>query len=99
MALNPEWYDANVAIAAMWGPCTYPSKTYLDPTYTKENMRFLEENNIWAFSGPNWSEQRELIVNSGIQGLIDGLGLMDGLQNNPVSAVSSYSQKAHAERF
>ena len=55
MALDPEWYDENVSMAALWGPCTYPTRTYLDSAYTEDGQRFLEENGIWVFNGPNWA--------------------------------------------
>ena len=33
MGLIPEWYDENISIAALWGPCTSPTTTYLADFY------------------------------------------------------------------
>lgn len=40
MGLIPEWYDKNVSVAAVMGPCTCPNQSYFLP-YTKENWDFL----------------------------------------------------------
>jgi len=36
MGLIPEWYDQNVSVAALMGPCTTPNDMYFKPIYTKE---------------------------------------------------------------
>jgi hypothetical protein len=41
MGVIPEWYDENVSIGVMLGPCTHPAYTYFGPIYTKENMECL----------------------------------------------------------
>ena len=73
MGLMPEWYDANVSIAALMGPCTSPNTFYLEPLYTKEVMDFLDENDIWVLSGPEWEIKKQIIMSSGPQSLKDAL--------------------------
>ena len=100
MALNPEWYDKNVSVAAMLGPCTSPSPGYFVPLFTKEIVDFMDENGIWVISGgPDWAAKRELIMNSGIPDLVEALPSIEGLKNNPVQAVNAYAQAALSERF
>ena len=65
MGIIPEWYDANVSVAALLGPCTHPNQKFFTDLYTEENWSFLEENDIWVTNGPHWEEQREIIVAEG----------------------------------
>ena len=71
MAQIPEWYDENVSVAALLGPCTSPSLTYLATPYTKENWDFLAENDIWVIDGPEWEEKNAIIQERGPQSLKD----------------------------
>ena len=33
--------------------------------YTEENVRFLLDNEIYVFAGPDWEEQQALIMEKG----------------------------------
>ena len=52
----PEWYDENVSVAALMGPCTSPNPSYFVSPYNKENWDWLAENDIWVIAGPGWEE-------------------------------------------
>jgi len=65
MGIIPEWYDANVSVAALLGPCTHPNPKFFTDLYTEENWSFLEENDIWVTNGPHWEEKREIIISEG----------------------------------
>ena len=54
MGIIPQWYDENVSVAALLGPCTSPEQSYFAPLYTLENWKWFVENNIWVIDGPNW---------------------------------------------
>ena len=59
--------------------------------YNPTNFNFLKDNDIYAFAGPNWEEDKAKIMASGNQALIDSIGTMEGLPNNPVQAVAAYA--------
>lgn len=84
MAQIPEWYDENISISALMGPCTTPNKKYFEPLYTKENMDFFSENEIWVISGPNWTRDRAIIMEKGSQSLIEATKTSEKLANNPI---------------
>ena len=57
MGLIPDWYDKNVSMAVLLGPCTVPNPTYFS-VYTKENWDFMEKNEIYVIAGgPDWEEK------------------------------------------
>ena len=100
MGSIPEWYDENVSIGLLWGPCTTPTETYLKEVYTEDNWNFLIENDIYVLGGPNWyTRDKQLFLDSGIQTLIDAIPAAEGLPNNPIKSVASFSQKAFSKRF
>jgi len=72
------------------GPCTSPNPKYFADLLTPDNFKTLEENDVWVFGGPNWAEDKEKIIASGNQALIDNLSTMEHLPNNPVQAVAAY---------
>lgn len=84
MAQIPEWYDENISISALMGPCTTPNKKYFLPLYTKENMDFFSENEIWVINGPNWTRDRAIIMEKGSQPLIETVKTSESLANNPI---------------
>ena len=61
MGIIPKWYDANVSIAALMGPCTSPNQKYFTDLYTYENWKWFMNNNIYVIDGPNWEEDRAKI--------------------------------------
>ena len=71
MGIIPEWYDANVSVAALLGPCTSPDPGYFEPLYTFENWSWFIRNNIWVISGPNWEEDRKKIYGTNTTGPVD----------------------------
>ena len=89
MGLIPEWYDENVSVAALMGPCTVPSLKYFD-VYTEEVQNFLNDNDIYVIAGPNWEHDKEIIMASGIPELIDAIGSLEHLDNNPTQAIFAY---------
>ena len=100
MGLMPEWYDENVSIAALMGPCTSPSTKYFDMFYKKHVWDWLVENEIWVMDGPYWeTRDKPLILAEGPAELIDNMSLYDGLPNNPITAIAAYGQAAYTNRF
>ena len=77
-------------MSVLMGPCTSPNEKYFHDLLTPENFGTLEDNDIWVFAGPNWAEDKEKIIASGNQALIDSLPTMEHLPNNPVQAVQAY---------
>lgn len=69
MAVIPDWYDENISISALMGPCTCPGADYFTPIYTEENMSFLKENGIYVIAGPNWEADRAKIFDP-VTGLV-----------------------------
>ena len=65
MGLMTEWYDENVSVAVMWGACPIVNESYLGELYTEENVRFLLDNGIYVFAGPNWERDQALIMEKG----------------------------------
>lgn len=65
MGIIPDWYDKNISVAALMGPCTCPNEKYFSDVYTEEIWSFLIENEIWAMAGPNWARHRAIIMESG----------------------------------
>ena len=96
MAEIPEWYDYNVSVAILMGPCSYPTVTFLEPLYNKENWDCLAENEIYAFAGPSWYIRDKWKIIENCPGLVDSIDSFEGLPNNPVKAVAAYSQTAYA---
>ena len=99
MGLIPEWYDQNVSVAALLGPCTTPNPVWFAPIYTKENMDFLAQNNIYVIAGPNWEADRAIIMAEGPQSLKDTVPMLERLPNNPVQALEAYGQASITKRF
>ena len=99
MGLRTQWYDENISIAALWGPCTRPNEKYFVDLYTEENWSFMLDNGIWVFAGPNWDRDKAIIEASGPQALVDGIPTAEGLPNNPLQAVAAYGQTAFSRRF
>ena len=71
MGIIPEWYDANISVGALLGPCTSPDQSYFEPLYTFENWKWFVENNIWVISGPNWEEDRAKIYGTNTNGPVN----------------------------
>lgn len=84
LGLIPEWYDENISISALMGPCTSPNQKYFVDMYTEENWKFLEDNGIYVIAGPNWEQDKETILTSGPQSLIDMVPTVEHLKNNPI---------------
>ena len=67
--------------------------------YTEENVRFLLDNEIYVFAGPDWEEQQALIMEKGPQSLKDNIGSASGLPNNSLRNIGAYSQASFTKRF
>ena len=99
MGLIPEWYDENVSVAALMGPCTTPNQKYFGDMYTKENWDFLQENNIYVIAGPNWEADRAKIMADGPEILKTSIASLEHLMNNPIQAAAAYAQTSMSSRF
>lgn len=95
----PEWYDENISISALLGPCTSPNQKYFVDMYTKENWDFLTSHGIWVIAGPNWARDKAIIMAEGSQSLIDTVNSTERLPNNPIQAVAAYGQASLTNRF
>jgi predicted alpha/beta hydrolase len=42
IAQIPEWYDENISMSVLMGPCTSPNQKYFFDLYTQENIEFME---------------------------------------------------------
>ena len=71
MGIIPKWYDDNVSMAALFGPCTSPNKKYFLNFYNYENWKWFMENNIYVMNGPNWEEDRAKIYGTNENGPIN----------------------------
>ena len=90
MGIIPKWYDDNVSVAALMGPCTTPNQKYMS-IYTYENWKWFMENNIHVLDGPNWTEDRAKIFgtnegpkNPAPQSVQDAIPGVEHLANNPL---------------
>lgn len=90
MGLIPEWYDENVSIAALMGPCTSPTQEYFE-AYTKENWDWLQDNDIYALDGPNWEMDKAKIEATDSESLKSLIKLGGSLANNPLQALAAYA--------
>lgn len=99
MGIIPEWYDKNISVAALMGPCTSPNAKYFKDMYTESVWSFLIDNGIWVMAGPNWARDKAIIMESGPQELIDMISTAEGLPNNPIAAIAAYAQTSLTERF
>ena len=52
MGTIPEWYDANISVAALMGPCTSPNPQYFTPLYIPEVWECVERQGVYAFGTP-----------------------------------------------
>ena len=95
----PDWYDENISISALLGPCTSPNQKYFTDMYTQENWDFLTSNGIWVIAGPNWARDKAIIMENGSQSLIDTVNSTERLPNNPIQAVAAYGQASLTNRF
>jgi len=105
MGIIPKWYDDNVSVAALMGPCTTPNQKYMD-IYTYENWKWFMDNNIFVIDGPNWEEDRAKIFgtnegpkNPAPQSVQDAIPGVEHLANNPLQAVAAYAQTSLSNRF
>ena len=71
MGIIPQWYDENVSVGALLGPCTTPGQEYFIPLYTYENWKWFIENDIWVMDGPNWETDRAKIFGTNKTGPIN----------------------------
>ena len=99
MGLIPEWYDENISIAALWGPCVIPAVEAFDGLYTEENWDWMIENDIWVMAGPEWDEQKPIIEADAPPYVKDSASYAESLPNNPIDAIAAYAQCAEAQRF
>lgn len=96
----PEWYDENISISALLGPCTSPNEKYFKDVYTPEVWSFLADNDIYVIAGgPDWDAKLELIQNDSPQIMKDTIGSLLHLPNNPVQALAAYAQTSLTGRF
>ena len=85
MGLIPEWYDENVTMGVLMGPCTSPADSYFGSVYTPEIWQFLNDNQIYAFAGGvDWDAKMNLINTEGPEALKAMMPALSGLPNNPV---------------
>ena len=84
MAQIPEWYDENVSVSALMGPCTSPNQKYFLDMYTEENWNFLTDHGIYVIDGPNWEADRAVIMAEGSESLIATILTAEHLANNPI---------------
>ena len=63
MGLIPEWYDENMSVVALMGPCITPNTKYFGELYTPECWNCLTSNNVFAVGGPNWETDKVTIMN------------------------------------
>ena len=100
MGLIPEWYDQNVTMGIMMGPCTSPNETYFGAVYNAENWKFMEDNEIWVLAGgPDWAAKKAIIDSEGSESLKATVASMGTLPNNSVQACAAYAQTSLSKRF
>ena len=101
MGLIPEWYDENMSVAALMGPCITPNTKYFSELYTPEVWNCLTSNNIYAIGDPNWDANKATILADSAcpQSFKDQLDYYGGLENNPIQAVAAYAQTSLTGRF
>lgn len=100
LGLIPDWYDENVTMTALLGPCTEPNQVYFAGAYTKENWKFLEDNDIYVFNGgEDWETKKALIYSDADKSLQDIVTMTGSLANNPIQACAAYAQTSLAGRF
>ena len=101
MGLIPEWYDENMSVVALMGPCITPSLKYLGTLYLPEVWNCLTRNNCYVIGDPNWQTYKEAILADPQcpQSFKDEIGYYETMENNPIQAVAAYSQTAFTGRF
>jgi len=101
MGLIPEWYDENLSVAALMGPCTSPNELYFEPVYKEKFWNCLAENDVWVIAGPNWDKLRPIVEEKCCESDIErgAVAILSGLPNNPTMALSAYAQVSISGRF
>ena len=71
MGQMPEWYDANVSSAVLFGVCRSPSQVYFEYIYTKDNWECLANNGIYASGMPNYEEKKADVAKCAGPGMME----------------------------
>ena len=103
MGLIPEWYDENMSVVALMGPCLTPNTKYFEELYLPENWKCMTSNGIYVTGGPNWEADRAKIeADPACPEAFKAPASLDyfgSLINNPIQAVASYAQTSLTGRF
>ena len=101
MGLIPEWYDENMSVVALMGPCITPSDKYLGTLYTPEVWSCLTRNNCYVIGDPNWQTYRAAIEADPEcpQSFKDEITYYETMTDNPIQTVAAYSQTSATGRF
>lgn len=51
MGLIPEWYDENISVAALLGPCALPNWWQIQDVYTEDAFTWFADNDIYVING------------------------------------------------
>ena len=98
MGAIPDWYDDNISMAVMLGPGTTPNTKYFYP-FTKETTDCFKNNNICVMAGPNWEQERPIVMEQCPTIFTERLDYYETAVNTPIQAVAHYAQTAFSNRF
>ena len=94
MGTIPEWYDANISVAALMGPCTSPNTAYFKDFYTKDVWECIEAQGVTAFDSPTWDiDGPKLDAACSSTSPVWGpyFGYLSGFRNTPSQALAHYA--------